>query len=110
VNTKLRRQLQKRNRKLHQRISVEHGRWQSPMIRPTTTKLELSDKLQAVSCGGLAAIMELIKTVGLRKELNASANVFKLHLPYDEADHILNIAFKLACWWNLPRPYGTPSQ
>ena len=65
------------------------------MIRSTTTKLELSDKLQAVSCGGLAAIMELIKTVGLRKELNSSANVFKLHLPYDEADHLFNIAFNL---------------
>lgn len=95
MNTKIRRQLQKRNRRLRRRISVEHGNWQSPMIRPATTKLELSDKLQAVSCGGLAAIMELIKTVGLRKELNASANVFKLYLPYDEADHIFNIAFNL---------------
>lgn len=95
MNTKLRRQLQKRNRRLRRRISVGHGKWQSPMIRPTTTKLELSDKLQAVSCGGLAPIMELIKTVGLRKELQESANVFKLHLPYDEADHIFNIAFNL---------------
>jgi len=95
VKTKVRRQLQKRNRRLRRRISVEHGHWQSPMIRPTTTKLVLSDRQQAVSCGGLAAIIELIKTVGLRKELNASANVFKLHLPYDEADHIFNIALNL---------------
>jgi len=65
------------------------------MIRPATTKLELSEKQQAVTCGGLAAIMQLIKTVELRRELNASAKVLKLHLPYDEADHILNIALNL---------------
>ena len=73
------------------RISVEKGVWQSPMIRPATTKIELAQKQQAVSCGGIAVIIELIKQLGLRKKLNQSASVLKLHLPYDEADHILNI-------------------
>jgi hypothetical protein len=95
VNAKLRQQLRKRKRKLLRRISVEHGKWQSPMIRPATTKVELAEKQQAVTCGGLAAIVELIKTLELRKELNRSANVLKMHLPYDEADHILNIALNL---------------
>ncbi len=95
MNTKVRRQLKKRKRNLLRRISVQQGVWQSPMIRPSTTKLELSDKQQAVTCGGLAAIMELIKAVNLRKHLNDTARVFKLHLPYDEADHIFNIALNL---------------
>ena len=77
------------------RISVGKGVWQSPMIRPVTTKIELSQKQQAVTCGGIAVIIELIKQLGLRKQLNQSANVLKLHLPYDEADHILNIALNL---------------
>jgi hypothetical protein len=67
VNAKLRQQLRKRKRKLLRRISVEHGKWQSPMIRPATTKVELAEKQQAVTCGGLAAIVELIKTLELRK-------------------------------------------
>ncbi len=95
MNSRLRRQLKKRKRKLQRRISPRQGKWQSPMIRPTSTKLELSDKQQAVACGGLAAIIPLVKAVGLRKELNAAASVLKLHLPYDEADHILNIALNL---------------
>ena len=65
------------------------------MIRPATTKIELAEKQQAVSCGGLAAIVEMTKTLDLRKELNQAANVLKLNLPYDETDHILNIAFNL---------------
>ena len=95
MNAKVRQQLKKRKRKLFRRTSVEHGKWQSPMIRPITTKVELAEKQQAVNCGGLAAIVEMIKTLGLRKELNRDANVLKLHLPYDETDHILNIACNL---------------
>lgn len=95
MNAKVRKQLQERKRKLRRRISVEHGVWQSPMIRPTNTKLEIAQRQQAISCGGIAAIMQLIKTVGLRQSLNRAARVFKLHLPYDEADHIFNIALNL---------------
>lgn len=95
MNAKVRQQLRKRKRKLRRRISVEHGTWQSPMIRPAATKIELSDRQQAVTCGGISAILPLIKTLDLRKHLNQAANVFKLHLPYDEADHILNISLNL---------------
>lgn len=95
MNTKVRKQLQQRKRKLRRRLSVEHGMWQSPMIRPATTKLELAERQQAVTCGGIAAIMQMIKTIGLRESINYAANVFKLHLPYDEADHIFNIALNL---------------
>jgi len=95
VNTKVRKQLRKRKRKLLRRLSVQHGIWQSPMIPPTATKIELAQRQHAVTCGGIAAIMQLVKTTGLRTSLNDAAKVFKLHLPYDEADHILNIALNL---------------
>ena len=95
MNAKVRQQLRKRKRKLLRRISVGHGKWQSPMIRPATTKLELAEKQQAVTCGGLTAIVEMIKALNVRRELNRSAKVLKLHLPYDKSDHILNIAFNL---------------
>ena len=95
MNAKVRSQLRQRKRKLLRRLSVEHGTWQSPMIRPTNTRLELVERQQAVACGGIAAIMQLIKTTGLRASLNDAARVFKMHLPYDEADHIFNIALNL---------------
>ena len=85
MNAKVRKQLQQRKRKLRRRLSVEHGTWQSPMIRPVNTKLELAERQQAVTCGGIAAIMQMIKTIGLRESINDAASVFKLHHPYDEA-------------------------
>ena len=37
----------------------------------------------------------MVKQLDLRKHINEAAPVFKMHLPYDEADHVLNIAMNL---------------
>lgn len=95
MNAKVRKQLARRKRKLLKRISVSDGVWQSPMIRPSNTKIELAEKQQAVHCGGLAVLNQVIKTTGLRKHINDAVSVLKIHLPYDEADHVLNIALNL---------------
>lgn len=95
MKDKVRLKLRERKRRLKRRNSRKNGQSQTPVILPNTTKLELSEKQQAVTCGGLAPIMDLIKAVDLRQELNASASVLKLHLPYDEADHIFNISLNL---------------
>jgi hypothetical protein len=80
---------------MRRRIDKSKGICQSPAIRPTATKFELSEKTQAVSCGGVGMIMQIVKQLDLRKHINEAAPVFKLHLPYDEADHVLNIAMNL---------------
>lgn len=95
MNTNLRRQLRKRNRRLAKRIDKSTGDFRSPMIKPVRSTYELAEKQQAVACGGIATIMELIKQVGLRTEINRAAPVFKVYAPYDEADHVLNIALNL---------------
>jgi len=95
VNTKLRRQLPKRKRQLLRRIDKKTGEFRSPMIKPPRATYELAEKQQAVACGGIATIMELIKTVGLRRQINRAVPVLQLHVPYDEADHVFNIALNL---------------
>jgi hypothetical protein len=95
VNAKLRRQLRRRNKRLAKRIDKREGQFRTPMINPAAAKYELAERQQAVSCGGIATITELVKKLDLRKELNRAAPVFKINAPYDEADHIFNIAFNL---------------
>ena len=95
MNIKVRQQLRKRNRKILQRIDKREGLFQSPAIRATTTKFELCEKTQAISCGGIGIIMQMVKQLDLRKFINNAVSVFKLRLPYDEADHVLNIAMNL---------------
>ncbi len=78
-------------RRIDKLRSVTH----TPMLRPQRAKYELAEKSQAVACGGLGMILELVKQTGLRDEINRAVSVLKLHAPYDEADHVLNIALNL---------------
>lgn len=95
MNAKLRQQLRQRKRKMRRRIDKANWSGRSPMIQPPAIKYELADKQQAISAGGIGALMQLTKTLGVRQEINSAVPLFKLYLPYDEADHVLNIALNL---------------
>jgi len=95
VNAKLRRAFRRRKRRLVRRIDKTKGAARTPMIKPPRASYQLAEKQQAVACGGLGMILELIKQVGLRDEINRAVSVFKFYAPYDEADHVLNIALNL---------------
>lgn len=92
---KLKRQLQKRKAQTHERIDPINWSGQSPMIVPPAIRYELSEKQQAISAGGIGVVLEVIKTLGVRKAINEHLTLLKLHLPYDEADHVLNMALNL---------------
>lgn len=95
MNAKLRRRRRERKRRLLHRIDKRKGASRTPMIKPPAARYELAEKQQAVACGGLGMILDLVKQTGLRDAINRAAPVFKLHAPYDEADHVLNIALNL---------------
>ena len=95
MNAKLRRQLRRRKKQLLRRIDKHEGQTQTPMIRPPRATYELAEKQRAVTCGGIATIVELIKQLDLRRQINRAVPIFKLYAPYDESDHIFNIALNL---------------
>jgi len=100
VNAKLRRKAKARKRKMLRRIDKKNWSGRSPMIRTESVKYELADKQQAISAGGIGTLLELTKKLDLRKEINRAIPLFKLHLPYDEADHVFNIATNLLAGGN----------
>ena len=95
MKSKLRDQLRRRKRRTLQRIDKTTGEFRSPMINPPAIRCELSEKQEAISAGGLGMVLQLAKRLDLRKEINRTTRLFKVCLPYDEADHVMNIAFNL---------------
>lgn len=95
MNVKLRRKAKARKRKMLRRINKNNWSGASPMISPPSIKYELADKQQAIAAGGIGTLVELAKRLDVRKEINRAIPLFKLHLPYDEADHVLNISLNL---------------
>lgn len=100
MNAKLRRKVAERKRKMRRRIDKFEGPWSSPMITPPAISYELADKQQAIAAGGIGAMLQLTKQLDLRGEINRAIKLFKMHLPYDEADHVLNISLNLLAGGN----------
>ena len=94
VNVNLRKRLQQRKRRLLNRIDKSHIP-STPAIDTPTLELQLADRTQAISAGGLCPILQMIKTLDLRHHINSCIPIFKVYAPYDEADHVLNIALNL---------------
>jgi hypothetical protein len=58
---------------------------------------EFGARTRAISSGGVDAILRLIQSVGLARAINEQASVLKVARPYQDSDHVLNIALNLLC-------------
>src|SRR5450755_3484829 len=69
----------------------------APVLGRSNIAYELSARTKATGHGGIGAIAKLIRNVGLAGELDSSLELLKLHKPYYESDHVLNIADNALC-------------
>jgi hypothetical protein len=56
---------------------------------------ELADKIRGLGPGGIGAIHLLAGRSGLIETLDERLHLLKVHKPYHESDHVLNIAYNL---------------
>lgn len=73
---------------------IEPGK---PELSASGIAYELAERCRAVPCGGIGAIMRLVEDVGLVDALDERLGVLKVARPYQDSDHVLNIAFNLLC-------------
>ena len=55
----------------------------------------VADRSRGLSCGGIGAIHQMVRAIGLARALDRDLPLLKMHLPYHESDHVLNIAYNL---------------
>ena len=87
--------LKKRQAQILERLANDHEVRPSPMMGATNVVYGVSDRVDATAWGGVAAMHQLARTVGLIKALDENVHVLKVHKPYHESDHILNIALNV---------------
>ena len=68
-----------------------------PVIGRAKISYELAERTRAVAHGGMGAIVRLVGHLGLAAEIDTSLELLKIHRPYYESDHVLNIAFNALC-------------
>lgn len=88
--------LDERKARLDERLDPS---WQearaTPMLAGANTRYEVSAGSQAIPCGGIGLVHELVRGLGLAEAIDRHLHVFRRHFPYHESDHVLNLAYNV---------------
>ena len=89
--------LEERKGKLELRLARENlgEDLERPVLGEVNVHYEMSGRTQATGCGGIAAIHKMAVRLGLDRALNERLRLLKVHLPYHESDHVLNMAYNV---------------
>ncbi len=68
-----------------------------PVFRASNIHYELATRTLATCYGGIGLMYQLARQSGLVDAIDRNLNLFLVHLPYHESDHVLNIAFNAFC-------------
>jgi len=90
------RTLTQRKRHVLRRLRHRHGDIRErPMLTASNIEYELAGRLHGLGPGGIGAIHLLARRYGLIEAIDRRLHVLKIHQPYHESDHVLNIAYNL---------------
>ncbi|MFQ5464090.1 MAG: transposase, partial [Phycisphaerae bacterium] len=92
------RKLTKRKRRVLGRLQHRPGDVRDdPMLTASNIHYELADRAQGLGAGGIGAIHLLSRCYGLIEAIDRRLHLLKIHQPYHESDHVLNIAYNVLC-------------
>jgi hypothetical protein len=87
-----------RNRKRRIEYRLRDRDWcdqEHPMFGAGNVHYEVAERTRGFAVGGLGAIQQLVRSTGLAEEIDRRLHLLKVHLPYHESDHVLNIAYNV---------------
>ena len=99
MNAIIRNRLAARKRRLQKRLNKDHypDDLSQPMIRGSAPQYELSGRSSGTAYGGIGLMHQMVQKLGLAKAIDQRLHLFKVHLPYHESDHVLNLAYNALC-------------
>lgn len=94
VRRKIAAEKQRIERRLGIAVAVNYG---GPVIGATNIRFEIADKTRAISHGGIGIVHRLVRKLGLAARIDAALHLLRVHKPYHESDHVLNIVYNTMC-------------
>jgi len=65
------------------------------MLKASNLHYEMAGRIAAMNCGGIGAMHLLVQRLGLVEDIDKNLQLLKVHLPYHESDHVLNLTYNL---------------
>ncbi len=66
-----------------------------PMMAGSNIHYEVAQRDRGLACGGIGVMHLLARRTGLIRAIDDRLHLLKVHLPYHESDHVLNIAYNI---------------
>ena len=90
VRRKLAEEKRQIERRLENAVRVNTG---APVLSGANIEYEIADRSRAIAHGGIGVIQRVVKKSRLARKIDARLNLLKIHKPYHESDHVLNLAY-----------------
>jgi Transposase DDE domain group 1 len=98
VNATLHRKLANRKRRIDRRLDkTQLGDCDRPQFTASNIHYEIADRTRGLAHGGIGALHALARQIGLIDAIDERLHLLKIHLPFHESDHVLNIAYNAFC-------------
>ena len=98
MNAKIRRQLARRQRRLRNRLDkTKLKNLPKPVFSASNIYYEIAERDRGIAPGGIGALHLLARRIGLIDAIDDKLHLLKMHLPYHESDHVLNLAYNALC-------------
>ena len=98
VKTKIQRQLRTAKQRIFRRLDKSKlGDCSRPVFTAANIHYEIAQRTRGIAYGGLGAMVLLVRRLGLAEAIDRRLHLLKLHLPYHESDHVLNLAYNALC-------------
>jgi hypothetical protein len=73
------------------------GDCSKPVLDASNIHYEIAERVHGIAYGGIGAFHLLAQHIGLLDAIDQQLHLLKIHLPYHESDHVLNIAYNALC-------------
>lgn len=98
MNAKIRRRLESRKRRILKRLDkAKLQNLEKPVFTASNIHYEIADRSRGLAHGGIGAMHLFAQHIGLIEAIDRKLHLLKIHLPYHESDHVLNLAYNALC-------------
>ena len=94
VRQRLEREKRQIEGRLKAAVAVNEG---GPVLGGGNIEYELSGKVKGIAHGGMGLVQRVVRRIGLAEAIDGKVSVLKIHKPYHESDHVLNVAYNVLC-------------
>ncbi len=92
------RKLANRKRRIMHRLRPRQWKArETPMLRGKNVHYDVAERSRGLAVGGIGAMHDLARQMGFIESLDKHLKLLKVHLPYHESDHVLNLAYNMLC-------------